>query len=50
MKEKSLRRVRNQEKMTTFAKNTAHNERRLLNFSYLCSVADNPSQTIEGSV
>ena len=26
MKEKSLRRVRNQEKMTTFAKNTAHNE------------------------
>jgi hypothetical protein len=22
---------------TTFAKNTAHNERRLLNFSYLCS-------------
>ena len=45
MKEKSLRRVRNQEKMTTFAKNTAHNERRLLNFSYLCtrggkSVAD----------
>ena len=45
MKEKSLRRVRNQEKMTTFAKNTAHNERRLLNFSYLCNVADNPSQT-----
>ena len=50
MKEKSLRRVRNQEKMTTFAKNTAHNERRLLNFSYLCNVAENPSQTIEGSV
>jgi hypothetical protein len=45
MKEKSLRRVRNQGKMTTFAKNTAHNERRLLNFSYLCNVADNPSQT-----
>ena len=45
MKEKSLRRVRNQEKMTTFAKNTAHNERRLLNFSYLCIVAENPSQT-----
>ena len=45
MKEKSLRRVRNQEKMTAFAKNTAHDERRLLNFSYLCtrggeSVAD----------
>ena len=30
---------------TIFAKNTAHNERRLLNFSYLCNVADNPSQT-----
>ena len=30
---------------TIFAKNTAHNERRLLNFSYLCTVADNPSQT-----
>ena len=45
MKEKSLRSGGNQEKMTTFAKNTAHNERRLLNFSYLCtrggeSVAD----------
>ena len=26
-------------------KNTAHNERRLLNFSYLCTVAENPSQT-----
>ena len=37
MKEKSLRRVRNQEEMTTFAKNTAHNERRSLNFSYLCT-------------
>ena len=31
--------------LLTFAKNTAHNERRLLNFSYLCNVADNPSQT-----
>ena len=50
MKEKSLRRVRNQGKMTTFAKNTAHIERRLLNFSYICNVADNLSQTIEGSV
>ena len=45
MKEKSLRSGGNQEKMTTFAKNTAHNERRLLNFSYLCNVAENPSQT-----
>ena len=45
MKEKSLRSGRNKEKKTTFAKNTAHNERRLLNFSYLCNVADNPSQT-----
>ena len=35
----------NQEKFTNFAKNTAHNERRLLNFSYICTVADNPSQT-----
>jgi hypothetical protein len=26
-------------------KNTAHNERRLLNFSYLCNVAENPSQS-----
>ena len=26
--------------MCNFAKNTAHNERRLLNFSYLCNVAD----------
>ena len=24
--------------MTTFAKNTAHNERRSLNFTYFCSV------------
>ena len=31
--------------MPTFVKNTAHNERRLLTFSYLCSVAKNPSQT-----
>ena len=45
MKEKSLISSGNQEKFTTFAKNTAHNERRLLNFSYLCNVADNPSQT-----
>lgn len=32
-------------KCTTFAKITAHNERRLLNFSYICTVAENPSQT-----
>ena len=50
MKEKSIRSGRNKEKKTTFAKNTAHNERRLLNFSYICTVAENPSQTIEGSV
>ena len=30
--------------MRTFAKNTAHNERRLLNFSYLCNVAEGPPQ------
>ena len=31
--------------MRTFAKNTAHNERRLLNYSYICNVADNLSQS-----
>ena len=36
MKEKSLRRVRNQGKIKKKKKNTAHNERRLLNFFYLC--------------
>ena len=40
----------NLRKMRTFAKNTAHNERRLLNFSYICTVAGKPSQTNEGSV
>ena len=30
---------------TIFAKNTAHNERRLKKNAYLCIVADNPSQT-----
>ena len=45
MKEKSTKIDRIREKSTTFAKNTAHNERRLLNFSYLCNVAENPSQT-----
>ncbi len=29
----------------TFAKNTAHNERRLKINAYLCIVAENPSQT-----
>ena len=45
MKEKSIRSGRNKEKMTTFAKNTAHNERRLKKNAYLCNVAENPSQT-----
>ena len=40
-----MKNSRNREKITTFAKITAHNERRLLNFAYLCIVADNPSQT-----
>ena len=45
MKEKTIRSGRNQEKMTTFAKNTAHNERRFKKNAYLCtrggkSVAD----------
>jgi hypothetical protein len=31
--------------MPIFAKKTAHKERRLLTFSYLCSVAEGPSQT-----
>ena len=30
---------------TIFAKNTAHNERRLRKNAYLCIVAENPSQT-----
>ncbi len=30
---------------TIFAKNTAHNERRLKKNAYLCIVAENPSQT-----
>ena len=34
----------NLRKLRTFAKNSAHNERRLLNFSYICTVAENPSQ------
>ena len=37
MKEKTMRSSRIQKNFTTFAKNTAHNERRLLNFSYLCT-------------
>ena len=31
--------------MRTFAKNTAHNERRFKINAYLCIVAENPSQT-----
>ena len=31
--------------MCTFAKNTAHNERRLRKNAYLCIVAENPSQS-----
>ena len=45
MKEKSIRSSKNREKCTIFAKITAHNERRLLNFSYICTVAENPSHT-----
>ena len=36
--------------MRTFAKNTAHNERRLLNFSYICSVTEKSVADIVGSV
>ena len=45
MKEKSIKIGRNREKSTAFTKNTAHIERCLLNISYLCNVAENPSQT-----
>ena len=45
MMKKRMRSSQNSRFFTIFAKNTAHNERRLLNFSYLCTVADNPSQT-----
>ena len=45
MKEKSIKIGKNREKSTIFAKITAHNERRLLNFSYICTVTENPSQT-----
>ena len=31
--------------MCTFAKNTAHNERRLKINAYLCNVVENPSQS-----
>ncbi len=31
--------------MCTFAKITAHNERRLRKNAYLCNVTENPSQT-----
>ena len=50
MMKKRMRISRISRFFTIFAKNTAHNERRLLNFSYLCTVTENPSQTIEGSV
>ena len=42
------KRIRNgcfQRIFTIFAKNTAHNERRLKKNAYLCIVAENPSQT-----
>ena len=45
MMKKRMRSSQNSRFFTIFAKNTAHNERRLLNFSYLCTVAENPSQT-----
>ena len=45
MKEKTMRSSRIQKIFTTFAKNTAHNERRLLNFSYICTVAEGPPQS-----
>ena len=50
MMKKKIRSSRISRFFTIFAKNTAHNERRLLNFSYLCTVADNPSQTKNGCV
>ena len=31
--------------MRTFAKNTAHNERRLRKNAYLCTMTETPSQT-----
>ena len=37
MMKKRMRISQNSRFFTNFAKNTAHNERRLLNFSYLCS-------------
>lgn len=43
MKKKSIRSGINKEKLPVFAKNTAHNDCRLLLFSYICTVAENPS-------
>ncbi len=43
--EKSYKMRLNKEKMSDFAKNTAHNERSLLNISYICSVAEGLRQT-----
>ena len=37
-------------KMCNFAKKYSSHERRLLNFAYLCNVAENPSQHDIGSV
>ena len=45
MKGKTMKNSRNREKITTFAKITAHNERHLLNFSYICTVAEGPPQS-----
>ena len=35
----------NLRKLRTFAKNSSHNERRLLNFSYICTVEEGPPQS-----
>ncbi len=40
MKEKSIRSGRNKEKMTTFAKNTAHKATRLRKNAYLCNILE----------
>ena len=43
MKKKQKEKHRFQSNLCIFAKNTAHIERQLLNYSYICPVADNPS-------
>ena len=45
MMKKRMRISRISRFFTIFAKNTAHNERRLRKNAYLCIVAENPSQT-----